>query len=96
MSFTVSNTIRNVDDTHAPFRRYAGQAEAAGVRRMEAEYALLMLSQWPVGSARAAVTDLPARAMVVIRATSPDATVTARSTPAACSCSSKALTAICC
>ena len=39
---------------------------------MEAEHALLMLSDWPVGAARAAVADLPERAMVVIRVTGPD------------------------
>ncbi len=39
---------------------------------MQAEHALLMLADWPVGAARAAVTGLPQRAMVVIRDTGPD------------------------
>ncbi len=39
---------------------------------MEAEHALLMLADWPVGAARAAVADLPERAMVVIGVTGPD------------------------
>lgn len=39
---------------------------------MQAEHALLMLADWPVGAARAAVAGLPERAMVVIRDTGPD------------------------
>jgi len=39
---------------------------------METEHALLMLADWPVGTARATAQSLPERAMVVIRLPGPD------------------------